>query len=41
MIEALCGVKLMDRSTLKLMNMLGVEESLNMMSKVSNMLWHG
>jgi len=34
------GVKLMDRSTMDLMNMLGVEESIDMMAKASSMRWY-
>jgi len=42
MIRGMCGVKLMDRrNTEELMFMLGLEESLDRMAKVSSMWWYG
>ena len=42
MIQAMCGVKLLDRrNSKKLMGMLGIKESLNRMAKVSSMRWYG
>ena len=42
MIRSLCGVKLLDRrNSEKLMDMLGIKESLDRMAKASSMRWYG
>ena len=42
MIRALCGVKVLDRRySEKLMDMLGIKESLDRMAKASGMQWYG
>ena len=42
MIQAMCGVKLLDqRNSKKLMDMLGVKESLDRMPKARSMRWNG
>ena len=42
MIRAICGVKLLDRRNCEeLMDMLGINKSLDRMAKASSMLWYG
>ena len=42
MIRAMCGVKLLhQRNSEKLMNMLGIKEPLDRMTKASSMRWYG
>ena len=42
MIRAMCGVKLLDRrNSEKLMDMLGIKESLDRMAKASSTRWYG
>ena len=42
MIRVMCGVKLLDRrNSEELMDMLGIKESLDRMTKASSIRWHG
>ena len=42
MIQAMCGVKLLDRrNSEELMDMLGIKESLDRMAKACSMRWYG